>query len=356
MNIGILLPPAEKNNGGINRVTYNTLYEMSRMDIPHNVYTLGQAYEGIDYPMINTFNAYMKLTKLNFTLSAYPMDIVHTYYNPIDFSDTIHCRRVMTIYDLYTIANPQWFSKTYVDFQNIEMRKGAEKSDIIIAISEATKSDIIYYYGIPEERIKVVYCGINPLFLQKKADAVTIDCPERYVLSVSAIAQNKNQTGLVKAFCRYKELHKDDDAKLVLVGAMRQPEEIAALLQNNTRYKDDIIYTGYVTDDELLQWYDHATLFAYPSFYEGFGMPIVEALVRGRAVVCSSTTSMPEAGGDAAQYCDPNEIDSIAAAIEKVLQDDELRKDMQTKSPGQALKFTPDNAARETLKIYGSLM
>ncbi len=356
MNIGIVLPPAERNNGGINRVAYNTMDEMSRINVGHQIYTLGQAYKGIDYPMIPTFIAYMKMTQLNFTLSAYPMDLVHTYYNPIDFGSSIHCKRVMTIYDLYTIANPQWFTKTYVDFQNIEMRTGAKKSDMIIAISESTKSDIVYYYDIPEEKIKVVYLGVPQLFLRKTTGPVTINCPERYILSVSAIAQNKNQAGLADAFFRYKRLHKDDNVKLVLVGAMRQPEEVIALSQKNALYKDDIIYTGYVTDHELLQWYDHATVFAYPSFYEGFGLPILEAMARGKAVVSSLTTSMPEVGGDAAEYCDPKEIDSIVSSLEKVLQNDELRRNMEKRSLLQANKFSYQKAAKETIDIYTSLM
>ncbi len=356
MNIGILLPPAEKNNGGINRVAYNIMYEIKQMDVNHRLYTLGQTYKGIDYPMINTLTAYMKTTKMSFTLSAYPMDIVHTYYNPIDFGGNIHCKRIMTIHDLYTIINPQWFSKTYVDFQNNDMRAGAKKSDVIIAISKATKSDIVYYYGIPEEKIKVVYLGVPRLFMKETIKPLIIAHPERYILSVSAIAQNKNQTGLVKAFFHYKQLHKDDDVKLVLVGAMRQPEEMAALLQNNAEYKNDIIYTGYVTDDELLQWYDHATAFAYPSFYEGFGLPILEAMARGKAVICSSTTSMPEVGGDAAKYCNPKEIDSITTALENVLQNDGLRKNMEKKSLLQAAKFSYQKAAKETLDIYESLI
>lgn len=356
MNIGIVLPPAERNNGGINRVAFNIMQEMSKMDTGHQIYTLGQTYEGIDYPMIDTFIAYMKMTRLSFTLSAYPMDIVHTYYNPIDFAGSIQCGRVMTIYDLYTIINPQWFTKTYVDFQDIVMREGAGKSDVIIAISEATKADIVHYYGIPEERIKVIYLGVPQLFLQKQKKAVSIDHPQRYILSVSAIAQNKNQTGLVDAFFRYKNLHKDDDVKLVLAGAMRQPEEIVALLQKNSKYKDDVIYTGYISDHELLQWYDCATVFAYPSFYEGFGLPILEAMTRGKAVISSSTTSMPEVGGDAAQYCDPRKIDSIVDALERVLLDDELRKEMERKSLIQAAKFSYKKAAQETLEIYKSFI
>lgn len=352
MKIGILPPPAEKNSGGINRVAYNIIREMNRMDIKHEIFMLGQTCEGVDYPTFPTFIAYMKMTKLNFTLSSCPMDLIHTYYNPIDFGNHFQCKRIMTIYDLYTIINPQWFSKTYVDFQNIEMRHGAERSDIIIAISESTKSDIVYYYGIPEEKIKVVYLGVPELFLREPAETVTIDCPDRYILSVSAIAQNKNQAGLVDAFFRYKQLHEDDHVKLVLVGAVRQPEEILALLQKNAKYKNDIIYTGYVTDDELLQWYDHATVFVYPSFYEGFGLPILEAMTRGKAVVSSSTTSMPEVGGDAAEYCNPKDIDSITASIEKILQNDELRKSMEKKSLLQAAGFSYKKAARETLEIY----
>ena len=114
MKLGIMLPPKEKNNGGINRVAYNTLRNMEQMSMPHELVMLGEGYPDLSYPHIDLLPSYMQMNHLSFTLSAHPMDLVHTYYHPIDFSDKISCKRVMTIYDLYTIANPQWFSKTYI--------------------------------------------------------------------------------------------------------------------------------------------------------------------------------------------------------------------------------------------------
>ena len=136
------------------------------------------------------------------------------------------------------------------------------------------------------------------------------------------------------------------------MGSIRDNGAINEVMVKYPKAAKDIIFTGYVSEDELVWLYRNAYLFMYPSYFEGFGLPILEAMSVGNAVICSNTTSMPEVGGDAVQYCNPYDLESMVNSIEKVVFNETYRNELKKKSVEQASKFSYEKAAKELMEIY----
>ena len=227
----------------------------------------------------------------------------------------------------------------------------------MIAVSQYTQNDIVKHYGIKEEKIKVVYNGLYPVDLfgeTKQGKAVASLENDRFILSVSGIGPHKNQVAMVEAFLLYKQRNPEDDVKLAITGPIRQYQTVRDILEKYKEVSESIVFTDYVSDEQLVWLYQKALSFIYVSIYEGFGLPILEALSLGKAVICSNVTSMPEVGGDAVEYCNPYDIESIAEAIEHVVSDDVYRRELESKAIRQANKFSYKKAAEQTLEIYKS--
>lgn len=355
MNIGILSQNKEKNITGINRVTQGTVEELLKLDNENSYHFLGKTeWLNLDMDYIPMIVNGGKQFSLNFTLMAHPLDIVHSHYRPFSLNEKVPCAKILTIHDLIPLIYKDWYQSQY-DYFNESIRKCAEQVDTIITVSEYTKQDVIKYYNIPEEKIKVVYNGLYPASLfssEIKGKSIDILENQRFLLSVSGVGPHKNQVGLAEAFINYKKHHKDDELKLVLTGPVRRYQVIRDIMEKYPIESKDIIMTGFVSDEELLWLYQESLAFIYVSYYEGFGLPILEALSVGKAVISSNTSSMPEVGGDAAIYCDPQNIESISDAIERIVNDDNLRHKMESIAYKQAAKFSYVKAAKETLEIY----
>ena len=138
----------------------------------------------------------------------------------------------------------------------------------------------------------------------------------------------------------------------MLVGLIRDKSAVNEVMFKHPEASKDIIFTGYVSEDELVWLYSNAYMFMYPSFFEGFGLPILEAMSVGNAVICSNTTSMPEVGGDAVEYCNPYNLESMVNSIEKVVVNETYRNELKRKSVNQAAKFSYEKAAKELMEIY----
>ena len=355
MKIGILSQNKEKNITGINRVTLGTLTELLKLDQENQYSFIGRTdWFSLPLDSIPFVPATDRVLSLNYLLKANPLDIIHSHYRPFHVGSRIPCGKILTIHDLIPLLFPEWYGSQY-DYYNEAIRQGAAEADLIIAVSEYTKRDIVEYYGIPEEKIKVVYNGLFPpkLFAETAVgEAVAGLEREDFLLSVSGVGPHKNQTGLVEGFLRYRQHHPDSNLKLVLTGPVRRYEVIREILEKHKDAEKYIVFTGFVTDAQLVWLYRRAIAFLYVSFYEGFGLPILEALSVGKAVICSDTTSMPEVGGNAVEYCNPHDADSIEAAITHVINDVEYRCGLEALASKQAALFSYERAAHETLDIY----
>ena len=230
------------------------------------------------------------------------------------------------------------------------------KSDLIITISESAKADIIKHFNIDEKKIKIVTPGID---LQKysykysKSELENIrkkyNLPKNYILYLGTIEPRKNIERIVKAFKKYKK-EINDDLKLVIVGRKGwKYDNIMKLIES---MGTDIIITGYIDEEDKVPIYKLAQIFVFPSLYEGFGMPILEAMASKTPVITSNISSMPEVAGNAGMLVDPFNENEIFEAYKKILSDDELKKEMVQKGLEQAKKFEWKKSVEMLEKIY----
>ncbi|MFC1932145.1 glycosyltransferase family 4 protein [Chloroflexota bacterium] len=229
---------------------------------------------------------------------------------------------------------------------------GIKRASHIIAISQHTKNDLIKYMKIPEEKISVIYNGIDPsIFKPYDVRLRLLDKP--YVLYVGSERPRKNLNRLFEAFAMLEK--EFPDLKLLKVGPVgrydkyRQNSERKLTNLGITR---DVTFVDYVSEPDLACYYCSAMLLAYPSLYEGFGLPPVEAMACGCPVVASNTSSLPEVIGEAGIMVDPYDTDSLAQAMRRVLTDEKLRNDMIKKGLEQSKKFTWERAAEHTQEVY----
>ncbi len=272
-------------------------------------------------------------------------DIVHpTYYNPyVLFCPKRKAKLVITVYDMIHERFPGHFPKK--DMTSRMKRTMIFKADHIIAISESTKRDILDIYPeVPDDKISVIYIGSN--FVCSKDDRIQKGFPKRYVLFVGRREGYKN-------FKRFLEsmkscMRKDPDIWLVCIGggSFRREEKLKM-----KGYEKRIIQLD--ADDEVLSYaYSHAQCFVFPSLYEGFGIPTLEAFTCGCPVVLSNTSSMPEVGGDAVLYCDPLDINDMEEKINRMLKEDALREDLRQRGADQLKKFDWSEIARQIIDCY----
>ena len=354
MKIGILAQNKEVNYTGINKVTLGTVTKLKEL-YKDEFYFIGKTYWlKMDIPYIPIVPETHRLLLLDYMLEDHNLNIIHSHYRAFDFSRRNKAAKILTIHDLLALLFPDTCPPDHQKYFDECVRKSARNADAIITDSQSTKNDVVNIYGIDEKKVHVVYNGLYPI--NELDETMYKELPQlkgiNYLLSVSAVGRIKNQPGIVKAFIEYKIKHPDSDLKLVFTGPVRQYDNIKIILENYKEYLDEIIITGYISEEELAWTYKNARAFIYASFYEGFGLPILEAMHYGKAVIASNTSSMPEVGGDAVIYCNPNEIDSIEEAIENVLENDELRTSLERKAIEQAKLFTYDETAKKTMSIY----
>lgn len=347
MNIGILPFRREKRVDGVNRLTYGILDELINIDKNNNYSYVGNGkWLGIDLPenivMLDSWN----IINLNAFMINNNYNIIHSYFYSYYFNSKFSCARILTIHDLMPRIK-MYFGENW--------SKSVHWMDTIIADSEYTKSDIINSYNVSPDIIKVVYPGLFKLDVKDSGEIgvrIRKIVEKPYIMTVSTLRAYKNMLGLVKAFCLFKELNANTDINLIIVGNNNKSNDVIKEIMNFCGERRDIIFTGYVTDDELVYLYKNSIATGFVSFYEGFGLPVLESLSYGKTVICSDQTSIPEVGGDAVEYCNPYDIESIENAIEKVVLNDNYRRELEKKALIQASKFSYNKAAEETLKIY----
>jgi glycosyltransferase involved in cell wall biosynthesis len=218
-----------------------------------------------------------------------------------------------------------------------------------IAISESTKKEAMRYWGITTAQITVIYLGS---FIAPKTPRAHFG--SKKILMVSDISLRKNQLRLIKAFELVHKNNSSSGAELMIVGHMRKdmPEfesTLRDIRRRNTNIK--IMLAGYLSDSEILSLYEEADVFVYPSLYEGFGLPVLEAMACGCPVIASNVSSLPEVVGEAGLLVDPYNVEALARAIRTVLDDDELKREMSRKSIAQAQKFSWTKAGAELLAV-----
>ncbi len=268
---------------------------------------------------------------------------------------------IVTIYDLSFMKFPASFNSLNRVYLNYAVRDSLRRSDRAIAISESTKRDLVSQFRVRPAKVQVIYCGVDLSFMPASDPSSAAQLRARYSLSekfilyVGTIEPRKNIVRLLRAFARAKR-----DAglphRLVLVGARGwKYEEVDRVIEEEGIARE-VVFTGYVPQEELASCYRAADLFVYPSLYEGFGLPPLEAMACGTPVVTSNTSSLPEVVGDAALLVDPEDEQALAGAIVRALTDHSLRERMTARGVAQAARFSWARAARETTALYREVL
>ncbi len=266
---------------------------------------------------------------------------------------------VITIHDLAFLLYPHLVARESARYYG-QIERAVKSTDHIIAVSESTKRDAIRLLGVPEDKITVIYEAANPIFRpiddQDKLDRsrAKYDLWEDFILFVSTIEPRKNLSNLLRAFHLFLDGY-DGEAKLVVVGRRGWLfEEVFATLEE-LDLEEEVIFLGKASIEDLPLLYNTARALAYPSLYEGFGLPPLEAMSCGTPVITSNVSSLPEVVGDAALIVDPQDISGLAKAIGQVLTDEALRKDLIAQGFQRAKMFSWEKAAKETLALYKEL-
>jgi glycosyltransferase involved in cell wall biosynthesis len=265
---------------------------------------------------------------------------------------------VLTVHDLIFRHLPQYHKPLNRWYLNLTMPLYCRRATRIITISEASRRDLVEAYKLPPEKINVIYEAADVRFRPQSAVAVALalaryDLPSRYLLFVGTIEPRKNLTRLLVAFEKVYAQGLTD--ALVIVGKQGWLYDgfFAALERSPAR--SAVIMPGYVADADLPIIYAGAQVLLLPSLYEGFGLPILEAMSCGTPVICSNTSSLPEVAGDAARLVDPKSANTIAEALEQVLTNPNLQGEMRERGLAQARRFSWERAAQETLALYRQL-
>lgn len=264
-------------------------------------------------------------------------------------------KSVVTIHDLAFITFPQMYKAIDRKIYDIKAKKACQNADLIISISKSTENDIIKYYNIAPEKIRTIYQPVNPVYYNKisteeaSRTIAKYNLPTDFMLYVGSINSRKNLLGIVKAM----QIVGDNVIPLVVVGNGREyKQEVLNYIAANKMEKK-IIFLGGKEITELQALYTMAKLFVYPSFYEGFGLPIVEAMLSDCPVLTSNISSLPEAAGPNSLLADPYSTESIALCMERGLFDTELRKSMIEKGYEYALEnFSPKQQAAKVMDVY----
>jgi len=265
------------------------------------------------------------------------------------------CKTVVTIHDLGFKIMPECIINSAYIYFDSRTKLAVSKADRIIAVSENTKNDLIKLYNASEDKITVIHWGIDQSFqpcndrssIGRIKNKLGID--KEFILFVGTIEPRKNLVRLIKAFDKLKMKR---EYRLVIAGCKGWLYEEVFATVKELNMEKDIIFTGYVHDNELPFLYSAAELFICPSLYEGFGLPVLEAMACGVSVVTSNVSSLPEVAGDAAILVDPYDVEAIAKAMEQVLEDSNLRKEMIEKGFERAEKFSWQDTVKKTLDVY----
>lgn len=353
----------DQNKTGIGVYTYNLIDAVLRQDREDQFVLFGIAtLSSYDY-LSSLFNGYPNVEKkifkwpaklfrtsflvwqkLNFPpIEAFigPVDMFHSFnwYFPPQSKG----KKIATVFDMTAISHPEWHQEKTSQLDLLRFEKIAKNADLTVAISKSARKDFLKFS--PASKVEVIYPAVRENLLGKDGKGVLekYGLKPGYFLSVATLEPRKNLEGLIQAY-----LQTDIKEPLVLVGGAGWKSD---KLSQFARENPNIILPGFVPDKDLPALYKNASCFVYPSFYEGFGMPVLEAMELGAPVICSETSSLPEVGGEAVIYVDPYSLKSIKEGLLEVL-DEKKRQRMIKAGLKQVKKFSWEKSAEKLIRLY----
>jgi len=340
-------------NSGVQYYTQNLYHEFMRRNKDDFDFQLMRSpVTGFRSLKINRFK---RILVENFSLPAYfrkyHFDLYHSPNYVLPYFTDIPS--VLTIHDLLTLDHPELCQTESALYFKFFLPPSAKKAIRIIAVSNTVKKDILRHFWIPQEKVRVIYHGVNPVFKRSLDEAVLkkYHLPDRYILFVGNLEPKKNLERLIRAFDLLKR-NTDIPHKLVLAGKKGWKYQSVFDTVAGLKINSEVIFTGYVPLEDLPAIYSMADLFAFPSLYEGFGIPPLEAMACEVPVLVSDKGALPEITGGACLQVDPFNVNGIAQGMYLLLADTHFRNKSVRSGKEWASRFTWENAAGETLKIY----
>lgn len=350
---------------GIGTYTDKVLRYLLKMDKKnyYHVYWSGANYEDFQLDNSNIVIA-SKRNRRFFEQNYFPknlenrkIDIYHVPQNGIGINENIKCKKITTIHDLIPYIMPETVGRGYLLKFLKEVPKAIELSDAVITVSEWSKQDILKFFPIDKDKIFVTPLAAEDIYIpmdkEKCRDFLSkeYNINKPFILYIGGFSPRKNVKSLITAFAKiYKDLNKDYN--LVIVGATRDQGEYLSQFSNNLEFASKIIFTGFVLEEHLPILYNGCDVFVYPSLYEGFGLPPLEAMNCGTPVVTSNLTSIPEVVQDAGMLINPYNEDELPEALVKLLNDESLQKEYRERGLKRAQDFSWAKTAEKTLEVY----
>ncbi|MBI4666411.1 MAG: glycosyltransferase family 4 protein [Nitrospinae bacterium] len=270
-------------------------------------------------------------------------------------------KTVVTIHDIVSFIMPDTIPRKYAFYMRMLISLVARRADRIISVSESTKKDLMEWLRVPENKISVVHQAVSDRFRPPAPGEDSLrglrekfGIRGKYMLFVGNLEPRKNLTRLMEAFASSKN-RLGDDYQLVICGKKGWLYNDILNACDQLKGANDIVITNYASEDDLLHLYQNSDMFVFPTRYEGFGLPVLEAMACGAPVITSNISSLPEIAGDAALLIDPLSVDEISRAMIKLSNNPGLRAEMREKGFKQAAKFSWMDTARQTLEVYRSI-
>jgi glycosyltransferase involved in cell wall biosynthesis len=289
------------------------------------------------------------------------IELYHVPQNGVGLPKDKHCPFVITLHDVIPYKMPETVGDNYLRIFNEEMPNIVSRCDGIITVSQFSKEDISKAFCFPKEKIFVTHLAAEDIYrpLDKK------DCSDLiksrysidgdYILYVGGFSPRKNIVGLIEAFSKLKTKYKKD-IKLVIAGKQGKSYAIYKKRTQDLGVEDSVIFPGFIDVDHLPHLYNASKLLAYPSFYEGFGLPPVEAMACGVPVITSNVTSIPEILGDSAVFINPNDVDQLCTSMYNVLSSEELAESLILKGLVRSSELSWNKTAKNTLLAYSRII
>jgi glycosyltransferase involved in cell wall biosynthesis len=357
-------------NAGVSRYTYQLIAGLARYDTGHRYSVFVTARDGAAAPAVPGEQVHLvpaqwpterPVQRVLWEQMALPGLLrrmgVEVFHSPVNvLPSRLPCASVVTILDMAFLHYPQFYRPTRRIYQRTFTTRSAHAATLVIALSESTKQDVINV-GVPPANVRVIYPSIEERFQPVKdpqrlqAFRATHQLPERYILFLGTLEPRKNVVHLLEAYARLRAMD-PETPPLVLAGAKGWYYETIFQRARSLGIQHAVTFAGYVRDEDQPLWYAAAELFVYPSLFEGFGLPVVEAMACGTPVVTSAVSSLPEAAGDAGVLVDPTSPEALAYAMRSVLADSTTRLRLSAAGLYQASRFTLRRMIEEHGQAY----
>lgn len=351
---------------GLGYYALGLLSGFERVAVQHDISIMAHG-GSLARELINDFPFHSRGNRLAKLLRLLPFDIgqvgQHDLYHELNYVPyAFSGKTVTTICDLSCLVYPEYHPAKRVAWFKSFIKRMAN-SDHIITISQHSKSEIVKYMGVAEEKVAVTYLassstfhpieitGLGKVHLQSRFN---LSLP--YFLTVGTVEPRKNMLRLLQAYSIFKKKYSDTDIDLAIVGCNGWLNKEIYQYARAHKLESCVKFLGYVSEDDLRLLYNHSHAFVYPSLYEGFGLPPLEAMCCGAPVICSDSSSLPEVVGDAGMLVDTTDVEAIAHALEVSTCDSQLMKRLAVKGRERSAMFSWTNCAKETVNVYEKLL